>query len=280
MTNASYKSPSATRQVDRLCAEASKLCEVVLVDNNYTELAAIGYNKSDIIIFLDKDIYKATQFKNEGIAIFNSANSIALCDDKAMTQMALSQENNIRMPLTIIAPKLYFGCPNIEFLQTITSKIAFPIVVKECNGSLGKQVYLAEDFDKLRDIATAIGTKPHLYQEMVAESVGRSLRIYVVGGKVVASGRLTSTDDFRSNAENGGKMECCELSQKMNDAVIAIANKLGLTFGGIDMFDTEEPIFIEANSNAYFAELEKCTGVNIAREIVKYVLEKGGICQR
>ncbi len=280
VTNASFQSQSATRQSERLLHEASKYCQAQIAQNDATYLPITSHKSSNVVIFLDKDIYKAKQLEMLGAKVCNSATAIELSDDKATTQLAIATLAEVKMPVTIIAPKIYFGSLNVEFLHTVSDKLGLPLVIKECSGSLGKQVYLAKDFEELQSIVKEIGTRPHLYQQYIKQSTGRSLRVYVVGGKVVASGRLANTNDFRSNAENGGTMVPCNISKKMEQAVLAIANRLGLTFGGIDMFDTEEPIFIEANSNAYFAELERCSGVNIAQAIVENVLEIGDICQK
>ncbi len=272
--NGSYKSRSATRQTARLLEEGNAIVPTTICENLYTNLNDIGYNNNSVAIFLDKDIYKITQLEYAGVSVFNNSIALAIADDKGATALAINGLEGIKIPRTIIAPKLYFGCLNTAFLDTVVSEIGYPIVVKECSGSLGQQVYLANDYNELLELSESLGTKPHLYQEYIGESCGKSIRAYVVGGEVVASGLLTSKNDFRSNAENGGTMSAITLSENMQKAVVAIANKLGLTFGGIDMFATEEPIFIEANSNAYFAELERCSGVNIAKKIVETVLKE------
>ncbi|MFI3229861.1 MAG: RimK family alpha-L-glutamate ligase [Bacillota bacterium] len=272
--NNGYKSASSAAQAKRLFDEGNKILPTTIVENKCTNSYKSCYKNDDAIIFLDKDLYHLRQLELMGVSVFNSSRAVAIADDKAHTILTINDIEEVDVPRTIIAPKLYFGHPNEAFLYAVQAEFDYPIVVKECYGSLGKQVYLANNFSELKELAENIGARPHLYQEFVAESSGRSLRVYVAGGKVVASGRLTSSNDFRSNADNGGTMTAVKISERLESAVLKIAKRIGLTFGGIDMFDTEVPTFIEANSNAYFAELERCSGVNIAKEIIKSVVNK------
>ena len=54
-----------------------------------------------------------------------------------------------------------------------------------------------------------------------------------------------------------------------------IVKELGLSFGGIDLLfgKDNEPIFCEANSNAYFNEINKVTNVKVEDYIFDYILK-------
>ena len=54
----------------------------------------------------------------------------------------------------------------IIVLETITNEIDFPIVVKECHGSFGQQVYLAKDKEQLIGIVRNIDHKPMLFKSL------------------------------------------------------------------------------------------------------------------
>jgi glutathione synthase/RimK-type ligase-like ATP-grasp enzyme len=49
-----------------------------------------------------------------------------------------------------------------------------------------------------------------------------------------------------------------------------------LDFAGVDiMFGKQgEPVLCEVNSNAHFKNIYDCTGVNVADEIMEYILNK------
>ena len=51
---------------------------------------------------------------------------------------------------------------------------------------------------------------------------------------------------------------------------------LDLDYAGVDLIKGKngEPIFNEINSNAFFTEIEKASGIDITRQLILYVLKK------
>ena len=181
----------------------------------------------DFVLFWDKDVHcrkalakgdrgdgpgrvcaDARQLEQRGLRLFNSPQSILWCDDKALTYLRLKQAG-IPLPRTILAPKTFstVGYTTLAFVQEAANSLGFPVVLKECFGSFGQQVYLFHDVDALREKVRSLAGTPLLFQELVHESYGRDARLNVVGGRVVASILRRSTDgDFRSNLSRGGAM--------------------------------------------------------------------------
>lgn len=234
-------------------------------------------DKPGYLIFWDKDVRLAKTLETKGLRLFNSAKSIEVCDDKAMTHILLAN-TGIRMPKTIVAPMTFqnIGYADYSFLDRVIGEIGFPIVVKECYGSFGQQVYLAEDYDALIDIVVQIGTKPMLFQEFISSSKGRDIRINVVGSEPVATMLRYSTSDFRSNVSNGGRMERYKPSKAQVDIAIKVCEHLSLDFAGVDILfgEDEEPILCEVNSGAQFKSTYDCTGVNVADHIIDHICQE------
>lgn len=229
----------------------------------------------EFALFWDKDIRLAKYLETNSLRVYNSSESIALCDDKSMTHLKL-MSHNIPMPRTILAPMTYpnIGYTNYDFLKRVIEQIKFPMVVKECFGSFGAQVYLSHNREELLDIVTKIGSKPFLFQEFISSSTGRDVRLQVVGGQVIASMyRYSENGDFRANISNGGKMK----SYVPNENEIRLAEKccniLKLDFAGVDILWNEDgfPIVCEVNSNAHFRNIYECTGINTADAILEHI---------
>jgi RimK family alpha-L-glutamate ligase len=239
------------------------------------------FEKPSFILFWDKDIRLATFLEEKGFRLFNSASAIEICDDKSLSHIKLFQ-SGIKTPKTIIGPKTYrdINYENEEFIDMIIKNLGFPLIVKECFGSFGQQVYMAENKDKLIELLKSLGTKPILFQEFIESSRGKDIRIHIVGGKPVTSMYRFNENDFRANITNGGKMK----EYTPNDAQIELAVKvcdiLGLDFAGVDILIREngEPVFCEVNSNAHFKNIYDCTGVNVAEHIIKDIIEKVNGC--
>lgn len=229
------------------------------------------------VVFWDKDVLLAQRLEMLGMRLFNTARSIALCDDKSRTWLAL-KDTGIPMPRTVPAPMTFpaIGYPALDFAMQIGEKLGYPVVVKECCGSFGQQVYLCHDQQQLLDKVKELAGVPILFQQAITESMGRDVRINVVGGQVVASIlRRSTTGDFRSNLTLGGEMEPYTPTKAEAQLAIDAARLLGLDFAGVDvLFGKDGPLLCEVNSNAHFKTTLACTCVNMAQAIMHYIKQQ------
>lgn len=224
----------------------------------------------DFAIFWNKDIYLAEAIQKAGIRVFNSPKTIAICDDKQKSYMAIS---GIDIPKTISAPQMYDVNDSYDqkFLEFLQEELKFPIIIKHNIGSQGRQVYLANNKNELQEIYHKLRHIPHHYQETIGE-IGCDIRIYTVGGKVVGCCKRFGTD-YRSNLAAGGQMKLFYPTQDYLDAAISISQQLNLDFGAVDFLIADRPVFLEVNSNAYFIGIESL-GVDIAGAIANYIYKE------
>lgn len=230
----------------------------------------------DFVLFWDKDIRLAMYLEQLSIPVFNSAKAIEICDDKSYTYLTLKQAN-LPMPKTILGPKTYenVNYTTYEFLEQIQQQLGYPMVVKECFGSFGQQVYLIHDFSQLKACVDQTAPKPLIFQEYIASSFAKDVRVQVVGGEVVASMyRYSETGDFRANISNGGKMKNYEPSLREQELAIKSCEAIGLDFAGVDLlFGEDGEYFVcEVNSNAHFRNIYECTKVNCAEKILQHIV--------
>lgn len=233
------------------------------------------YEPIDFIIFWDKDIRLIKNFESYGIKCFNNSYAIECCDDKSLTHQILTS-HGIKMPKTIICPKTYFGFTNedTDFLTDIADILKFPIIVKECFGSFGEQVYFTNNLSELKNIVVEKGKNPLLFQEFLKTSNGRDIRVQIVGGEIVgAVKRFSANGDFRANATAGGKMERITLSQAQEELAVKCCKILNLDFAGVDILygEDDEPIICEINSNSYVKNFYNATGVDVCDCILNYI---------
>ena len=230
----------------------------------------------DFVLFWDKDIRLAQALESMGLRLFNSSEAIALCDDKSLTHFRL-QLAGVPMPETMIVPKTFdgVGYNRFDFIDAAARTLGFPMVVKEWFGSFGKQVYLAENAAELTDIVRRTSPKPLLLQKMIEESRGEDVRLNIVGGRVVASmRRKAKAGDFRSNVSNGGSAYIYDPTPQEAALAVRCTELLGLDFGGVDiLFGRGGPVVCEVNSNAHMKNILAVTGIDVAVEIMKYIVE-------
>lgn len=274
--------PSVQHQINRLKEEfLIRHVQIDILSNKdiliYLSNSTIAskLKKYNFIVNLDKDKYVALLIEKIGIPLFNSAESLILCDDKMLTHITLSNQL-IKMPKTISAPLCYTNEVSNEWLSNVTEVLSFPFIAKECYGSLGEQVYLITSKKELIDFENAHRYKPHFYQEYIESSKGRDVRIILVGGKVVAYMERYSTTDFRSNLSQGGKAKTIHLTNAFKQVAELAAKILKLDYCGIDLLygPNNEPILCEVNSNAFFKGIEDITGINVAGRLVDHIIKK------
>ncbi len=282
LTNAFTHISSAEYQAVRLCEEFSRMNIDVCHKKNREYPCMIDggnivneYSQYDFCVYLDKDKYIAQILEKSGLRLFNTSSAIAVCDDKMLTHIALS-ENGIPMPKTVPGALCYHPDGVIEdsMPERLISLLGLPMIVKESYGSMGKGIYLVKTKDELIRSMEKLKCMPHVFQRFVKESSGKDVRIIVIGGKYLCAMERKNENDYRSNIELGATGTAIQPS----DEYIAFAEKcakiLKLDYCGIDILHGENGGMIcEVNSNAFFGGMEKATGINVARAYAEYIIE-------
>lgn len=229
----------------------------------------------EYIVFTDKDIYLAKQLEYLGLPVFNTANAIAISDDKIATYQELARVN-LPIPKTIIAPKVFLEASFPEkMVDKAINELGLPLIIKEAFGSFGEQVYLVHTRNELTQKITEIGNKPFIFQEFISSSYGVDIRLQVVGNQVVAGMKRKASNDFRANVTAGGTMEPYTPTPEESQLAIAATKAIGAHFAGVDLlFGEDGPLICEINSNAHIRNLLDCTAINAADFIMEYVLEQ------
>ena len=230
----------------------------------------------DFCVYLDKDKYVLQGLEKAGIPLFNSYRAIELCDDKMTTCLALAGQG-IKIPLTVPAPLCYdqgIEMPEAS-LDKIEGALGYPLIVKRSYGSRGTGVYLVHSRSELKHKSNELMQVSHLYQQFIASSYGKDVRVIVIGGKVLGAMLRQSDTDFRSNVALGGSGREYQLGQAASKMCERVAQLLGLDFCGIDLLFGEDGFYVcEVNSNAFFGGFEHATKKNVAGAYAEHILAK------
>lgn len=210
-----------------------------------------------------------------GIKTFNSSHSIDIVKDKLYTQQILA-ESDLPVPKTMLA-KFPINSELVE------KHIGFPVVVKTISGSQGKGVHLSStkhDFEDLMHFIETTDSKANIIvQEYIKTSHGKDLRVFIIGGKVVACmERRTSDNSFKANFSRGANVIKYKVSSKIEWLATETARILNLDIAGIDLlFDGDNFRICEANSSPGFKGIEKCHNIDIPKEIYKFIKLRLGV---
>ena len=238
-----------------------------------------GENGVSFVLFWDKDIRLARFIEECGVRVFNPSHAIESCDDKSLTYIRLL-EQGVPMPKTVISPKTFFpsALPE-EFILSLEERLSFPMVIKECYGSFGRQVYLAQSREELEELCIKLSPSPLVFQEYISSSAGRDYRLNVVGNKVVCAMERRNDNDFRANISNGGYMLAHTPTKEQEELALRVCRALDLDFAGVDLLTGKngESLVCEVNSNAHFINILNCTGVDVADFIMEHIKKEASV---
>jgi len=207
------------------------------------------------------------QLERLGVRIFNNSSSIETVADKLHTHQVLI-ESDLPTPTTMLAK---FPI-NIDLIE---ETIGFPIVVKTLLGVNGSGVFLLDNHRSFVDLMHLISeTNPNIqliFQQFIAKSKGRDIRLFVVDGEVIACmERRAAEGEFKANFSQGAQVQEWIADDTAKELAIKTAEILNLQVAGIDLLYAEDGYTVcEANSFPGFTGLESCCKVNIPQEIFK-----------
>ena len=202
----------------------------------------------------------------------------------AVTSQAIVRSRDKLRSLQILS-KNGLGMPKTAFTnfskggekQLIEQVSGAPVIIKLLEGTQGLGVVLAETAKAAQSVVEAFhGLKARIIvQEYIKEAKGADIRAFVVNGKVVgAMKRQGAEGEFRSNLHRGGVATVIKLSRAEKLAALNAAKALGLDVAGVDMLQSARgPLILEVNSSPGLEGIEGATGVNVAAEIVKFVVD-------
>ncbi len=127
-----------------------------------------------------------------------------------------------------------------------------------------------------------VGNRYAFLQELVdqEDTRHRDVRVYVVGGEVVAAMyRYAPDNDWRTNVALGGSVEDAtdDLPEDAKEMARRASSAVGLDYAGVDLVEGDEGWFVlEVNPTAGFKGLYQATDVSPAPYIAKLAIERAG----
>lgn len=208
------------------------------------------------------------QFEQMGVFALNSSHALTVSRDKLRAIQILSR-HDIGLPATAFVRRKMDVMPAIERVG------GAPAIIKLLEGTQGIGVILAETADVAAAIVETLQTAKQnvLIQKFVAESRGKDIRAFVVGGSVVAAIRRTAQgQEFRSNVHRGGKATQVDLDEEYERAAVHAAQILGLRVAGVDILEGRDgPQVLEVNSSPGLEGIESATGIDVAAAIIDHI---------
>lgn len=172
-------------------------------------------------------------------------------------------------------PKTVFTNYSRDVRKIVEEAGGAPVIIKLLEGTQGIGVILAETRKAAESVIEAFNNLQArvIVQEYIKESAGADIRAFVVDGRVVgAMKRQAKEGEFRSNLHRGGTATVIKLTDEEETMALKAAKAMSLDIAGVDMLQsTRGPLILEVNSSPGLEGIEKATGKDIAREIIRYI---------
>lgn len=211
------------------------------------------------------------QFEMMRVLTANESQAIARARDKLRSLQLLSRAG-LPLPVTSFAHSIR----DIGGLLEIVGKP--PYIIKLLEGTQGVGVVLAETRKAAESVIAAFRLLDAniLVQRFIEEARGNDVRVFVVGGKVVAAmERVAAEGEFRANLHRGGTAHPVELTSEEIDSSIAATHTLGLDVAGVDLLRSDEgPLIIEVNASPGLEGIERASGVDVAGAIIEFLEQR------
>jgi ribosomal protein S6--L-glutamate ligase len=214
---------------------------------------------------LDQIIYRVDALhwiETRGVPVMNSPKAIERSVDKFLTT-ALLHEAGLPTPETIVCERAADAMSAARALGDV--------VVKPMFGSMGHGMMRVSDPDMaFRVFNTLEQVRAVFYLQRAVDHGGRDVRVFVVGGRVIAAIERRSRTDWRTNVSRGGTAEPFELPDDWQRLALSAAAVVGADYAGVDLLPTrDDQVFVlEVNGIPGWRALQAATGVDVADAIV------------
>ncbi len=205
-----------------------------------------------------------------GVPTVNTASVAETCGDKLMTSATLAGAG-IPQPRVV-------GAFSPEAALEAIEEFGYPVVLKPVTGSWGRLLAKINDRDAAEAVLehkSTLGSVQHsiFYIQEYIDKPGRDIRAIVVGERVLAA-MYRKSERWITNTARGGEGEQCPITPQIEELCLRAAEAVGGGVLGIDLM--EHParglLVNEINHTTEFHTLQPLSGVDIAGEIVEYVI--------
>jgi RimK family alpha-L-glutamate ligase len=207
------------------------------------------------------------QAERRGVRVFNPPRSLEACVDKYLTTARLDGAG-LPVPPTVV-------CQHADAALEAFETLGGDVVVKPLFGSEGRGMMRIADVELAwRTFRTLERTGAVIYLQQTIRHPGWDLRVFVLGGRVLASmKRHARGDDWRTNVAQGGRAECVTIDEEQRQMALRAASVLGAEAAGVDLMQgpAGEWYVIEVNAVPGWRALAPVTGVDVATEIVRHL---------
>lgn len=204
-----------------------------------------------------------------GVRLINSLACTVVCRDKSLSYAKLAKAG-------VSIPRTFFMCDVPLTEEMITELGPPPWVAKPSVSAKGIDVVEVKSMHEAQQLlqkSKSLGQQ-WLIQELIEESRGTDVRVFVLNGKALAAMRRTAKKgELRSNIYQGGTTQCVELTSELVDIAENAAAAVQAQVAGVDiLMGKNGPVVCEINGSPGLEGLNSVANIDLAKELVSYLV--------
>jgi RimK family alpha-L-glutamate ligase len=222
----------------------------------------IGKGSLEELVFRMDVLYRLRRL---GLYLVNPPEAIEHCVDK-YDILAILEEGGLPVPRTTVTEN------TDEALRAFT-ELGGDVVVKPVFGSRGVGSTRVNDREVARTVFNAVRFAHGVIylQEFVRHGFS-DIRAFVVDNRVVAAMRRVARD-WKTNYSQGARPVALSLDKSFEDVAVRSAQLVDCKIAGVDILESRRgPVVVDVNSQPGWRGLQSVARVNIADEILDFVL--------
>jgi ribosomal protein S6--L-glutamate ligase len=202
----------------------------------------------------------------------NPVDATLIADDKAATAQRLAAAGVAQVPTQIVAL-------DPAQVRAAAERFGYPVVVKRTHGAQGRWVRRAAGPGALAQAVDELaveGPGALVVQPEVVESAGRSIRVVVSAGRLLAvTERVAADGEWQTNVAQGARQHRIELTGVESALVAAAVAAIGLPHAGVDLLRTDDgPRVLEVNACPDFTSMQPYYEEDLAVEVLRRLLAR------
>jgi RimK family alpha-L-glutamate ligase len=201
-----------------------------------------------------------------GALVLNPPLALEACVDKYLAAARL-EAAGLPVPPTVV-------CQHADAALEAFAALGGDVVVKPLFGSEGRGMVRVADPDLAwRTFRTLERLQCVLYLQRFIDHPGWDLRVFVLGGRVLAAMRRHANGGWRTNVAQGGKGELARVTPEQQRIALAAAAALAAPVAGVDLLPDRSGgwYVLEVNAVPGWRALTPVTGMDVAAEIVRFL---------
>ncbi|HET7240917.1 MAG TPA: RimK family alpha-L-glutamate ligase [Gemmatimonadales bacterium] len=204
------------------------------------------------------------RLSERGIRVVNPARAIERTVDKFWTS-ALLEQCGLPSPETIV-------CESAEEAMAAFRALG-DVIVKPLFGSMGLgMVRVADEEMAYRVVQTIETIKGVFYLQRTIEHDGRDVRVFVLGGRVLAAIERRA-QGWRTNIARGAVGRPIALPDEWAGMALRAAAAVGAEYAGVDLLPARDGTVyvLEVNGVPGWEGLQQATGIDVAGALVDHL---------